>query len=123
MATYSELAPIELRRLAELEKQAAMHGPQTEPAVLIEIQELRHKHGLGPDRRALDGRRRSDLEYDFLMSTVAAALQRLTAIEARMAGDDADRARRQRVMDTALGALGALVLVQIAIGVLMRVWR
>ena len=37
MAPESEIAAIEMRRLAELEKQAALYGPQTEPAALIEM--------------------------------------------------------------------------------------
>lgn len=122
MARFEDIAPIELRRLAELEKVAAVHGPGTEPAVLIEIQDLRHKYGLAPGQRTLDARRRSDLEYDFLMNTVAAALQRLTAIEGRMGADEAGRTRRQRILDIWLGALSALVLAHLVLTI-VQVWR
>lgn len=116
MATYEDIAPIELRRLAELEKQQALHGPMTEPSVLIEIAELRHKYG---GRARPSARIRDDFEYSFLMNTVSAALQRLTAIEARLSRDDLDRPARQRVLNIWLGAISALVV----LNVVMLLWR
>lgn len=119
MATYEDIAPIELRRLAELEKQQALHGPMTEPSILIEIAELRHKYG---SRRVSVGRNRDEFEYSFLMSTVAAALRRVTAIEARLDRDDADRPARQKVLNIWLGAISALVVLNVAV-LLMEMWR
>jgi hypothetical protein len=115
MATYDDVASIELRRLAELEKQAALYGPQTEPAVLIEIQELRHKHGAPARFVRPPGGRDARLDYDFLMNTVAAALQRVAAIEIRNTKEDADRPRRQFVLNLWLGAISAAVLLNIAL--------
>ena len=95
-ALYDDIAQIELRRLAELEKQAAMHGPNTEPAVLIEIQELRHKHGAPGSRFVRSpGQRDQRIDYDFLMNTVAGVLRRVIGIEDRNAKEDKERPRRQ----------------------------
>lgn len=88
---------IELRRLEELRKQAALHGPNTEPAILIEIQELQTKY---PDRNG--DRSRADLDYDFLMNTVAAALVRFTRLEEHQAEESKDREKRQAVLDKRL---------------------
>ncbi len=45
MANSDEIKAIELRRLAELEKQRAYKGLDTEPEVLLEIADLRQKYG------------------------------------------------------------------------------
>lgn len=89
---------IELRRLEELRKQAALHGPNTEPAILIEIQELQSKY---PDRNG--DRTRASLDYDFLMNTVAAALVRFTRMEERQAEESKARQERQAELDKRLG--------------------
>lgn len=89
---------IELRRLEELRKQAALHGPNTEPAILIEIQELQSKY---PDRNG--DRTRASLDYDFLMNTVAAALVRFTRMEEREAEESKARQARQAELDQRLG--------------------
>lgn len=89
---------IELRRLEELRAQAALHGPNTEPAILIEIQELQTKYA---DRNG--DRTRADLDYDFLMNTVAAALVRFTRLEERQAEESKDREKRQAALDKRLG--------------------
>lgn len=88
---------IELRRLGELEKQAAMFGPNTDPAILIEIQDLHHKlRGDYSERRRYE---LANLDYDFLMNTVAAALLRLTHVENKMALDTKSRELRQLIHD------------------------
>lgn len=88
---------IEIRRLRALEKQAALYGPQTEPSVLIEIQELKHKN------RASSGLSRRDLvsglDYDFLMNTVSATLLRFNVIVQTMDADKKKRYLRQLVHD------------------------
>lgn len=125
MATYSDIASIELRRLAELEKQAAIHGPSTEPAVLIEIAELQHKYHR--TQRGSNGgtRLRDAFEYDFLMNTVAAALRRVTAIEARNTKEDGERPRRQLILNAWLGAISAGMLITIALVLVIvaQLWR
>lgn len=98
---------IEIRRLRALEKQAALYGPQTEPSVLIEIQELKHKN------RASSGLSRRDLvsglDYDFLMNVVAAALVRLGQVEANQAKDLARRWLRQLIHDIWMVAITTMV--------------
>lgn len=70
---------VEARRLTALQLQAAMFGPHTDPSVLIEIQDLsrKKKPNLTTERRQLI----NNLDYDFLMNVVAAALVRLRAVE------------------------------------------
>lgn len=91
MASDAEIRDIELSRLAQLEKQAALFGPHTEPAILIEIQELRNRHGMATAPSY--GRRRTDqmLDFDFLMNTVAQALQRITAVEVKQRASEVVR--------------------------------
>ncbi len=90
---------IDIKRLGELEKQAALFGPHTEPAILIEIQTLRDKYPDAP-RAIQDWRRRDqELDFSFLMNTVAAALKRLSRVEERdeqLARELAERERRDR---------------------------
>lgn len=98
MAPDSEIAAIEIRRLAELEKQAALYGPQTEPSVLIEIADLRNKYGrTTPNVTVADRRSNAALDYEFLMNTVAAALQRLTIIEAIVLSEQSRRPLHQAI--------------------------
>jgi hypothetical protein len=70
---------LEARRLKVLREQAATYGPHTDPAILIEIQDLDRKRQRRPanDRRQLV----NNLDYEFLMDVVAAALVRLGAVE------------------------------------------
>jgi hypothetical protein len=98
MAPESEIAAIETRRLAELEKQAALYGPQTEPAVLIEIADLRNKYGrTTPSTTIAERRSNAASDYEFLMNTVAAALQRLTVIEQLVLGERDKRPLHQAI--------------------------
>jgi hypothetical protein len=93
-----EVRAIELRRLRELEKQAAHLGPKTDPAVLIEIQDIRRRYPDAPQSR----RRRSytgDLDLDWFSNALAAALRRITVVEGRQTEDVAERKERQRETD------------------------
>lgn len=111
MADQDEIATIELRRLAELEKQAARYGPQTDPATLIEIADLRNKHGRStPNVTIAERRSNQALDYDFLMNTVAAALQRLTVIEGLVLGDQAKRPLHQLINMAWMLAITAILL-------------
>jgi hypothetical protein len=88
---------IELHRLDLLEEQAALRGPQTDPAILIEIAELKSKR-----RRTGTMERRlfvSGLDYQFLMDVVAAALVRLGQVEASLSKNDRKRVIRQIIHD------------------------
>ncbi len=98
---------IEIRRLRSLEKQAALYGPMTEPAILIEIQDLKHKNraSSGMSRRDLVG----GLDYDFLMNVVAAALVRLGQVETNQAKDLARRWLRQLIHDLWMVAITTMV--------------
>ena len=92
MASEAEIKRIELRRLAELEEQAALTGPQTDPAILIEIADLRNKYPrVVPSATHTERRSNAALDYDFLMNVLAAALQRITAIETIVLGEKARR--------------------------------
>lgn len=73
------VAQAEQRRLEALQIQAATFGPHTDPAILIEIQELtrRNRGSTFIERRQLV----NNLDYDFLMNVVAAALVRLNVLE------------------------------------------
>ena len=80
----NDIRQIELRRLHELEKQAAQEGPKTDPAILIEIQDLHTRYPGTPrngQRRGAPDRTAMQTELDFVINTVAAALVRLTKIE------------------------------------------
>jgi hypothetical protein len=99
----ADIRQIEVARLRTLQRQAAHFGPRTDPAVLIEIQELQHKypHDRGGDRQMLI----AVLDYDFLMNTVASALTRITELEKYHQLDMKQRRRRQLVMDLWMGAV------------------
>ncbi|MBL0830562.1 hypothetical protein JK320_25430 [Klebsiella pneumoniae] len=96
MTTLRDIKIMELRRLRELQLQAAQHGPHTDPGVLIEIQELRNKY---PEVREVGSHPNDRGDYDFLMNVVAAALQRLTLLEQRSDKDDKRRINRQFIHD------------------------
>jgi len=100
---------IEIKRLRALERQAALYGPQTEPSILIEIQELKHKNraSSGLSRREMVG----GLDYDFLMNVVAAALVRLGQVEANQAKDLASRWLRQLIHDAWMLIMTVIVVV------------
>lgn len=72
----------EKRRLEALQIQAATFGPHTDPAILIEIQELtrRNRGSTFIERRQLV----NNLDYDFLMNVVSAALVRLNVMESSL---------------------------------------
>jgi len=98
---------IEDLRLKELRKQAALFGPQTDPAVLIEIQELmnrQHANNPSPRKQFVN-----QLDYDFLMNVVAAALVRLGAVEDNLSANDRRRWFRQLVHDLWMVAITTMV--------------
>jgi len=98
---------IEDLRLKELRKQAAIFGPQTEPAILIEIQELSHRQhtNAGQTRRQFV----NQLDYDFLMNTMAAALVRLGVVESNLTKNDRRRVVRQLIHDIWMVAITTMV--------------
>lgn len=78
MAEYAEIKRIELRRLAELEKVRALEGPGTDPAILIEIADLRTKYGADAVAVSTDAggsERRLWNEIDFIRAMLSAALR------------------------------------------------
>jgi len=88
---------IEDLRLKELRKQAAIYGPQTDPAILIEIQYLSNRQSVNnpsPRRQFVN-----QLDYDFLMNVVAAALLRLGEVETNLSNNDRRRFIRQLIHD------------------------
>ena|SRR3982750_213824 len=92
---------IETRRLEVLEKQAALYGPQTEPSILIEIAELKHKkRNTNTERKAFVNK----LDYDFLMDVVSATLIRFNT-------DQQKRRARQLLQDAWMIAITVIALV------------
>lgn len=111
MASENEIKRIELRRLAELEKQAAMNGPQTEPSILIEIADLRNKYPrVVASATHTERRSNAALDYEFMMNVVAAALQRLTVIEGIVMGEKEKRPRHQAINMVWMTAITLLLL-------------
>jgi hypothetical protein len=95
---------IETRRLLHLQEQAARLGPHTDPAILIEIQDLtrRNRGSTFIERRQLV----NNLDYDFLMNVVSSALVRLGAVEALLH-------RRALVRDLWMLAITVIVFVSL----------
>jgi hypothetical protein len=104
---------IEIRRLRALEHQAALYGPLTDPSVLIEIQDLKHKN------RASSGLSRRDLvnglDFDFLMNVVAAALVRLGEVEISLKNNDKSRYLRQAIHDLWMITITIIVVVTLVL--------
>ena len=105
-ATTAQIKAMDLRRLRQLQLEAAQHGPHTDPGVLIEIQDLRNKY---PDVRDVGGRNNDRGDYDFLMNVLAAALQRLTILEEKYHKDGTRRINRQLIHDIWMIVLTAMV--------------
>jgi hypothetical protein len=106
-----DIRAIELRRLHELEKKAALLGPNTPPEVLIEIQELHTKYPDAPrngQRPGAADRSRAQSEIDFVMNAVAAALRRITGIEQRQTQADETRQQLDDKLDQVLFGVGEL---------------
>lgn len=104
---------IEDLRLKELRKQAATFGPLTDPAILIEIQELsnRQRANTSMTRRQFV----NQLDYDFLMNTVAATLLRFNQIVEAMTDDKKKRYLRQLIHDVWMVAITVGVVVILAL--------
>lgn len=129
-----EIRAIELARLHELEKQSAALGPSTPPHILIEIQALHTKYPGTPRNGVRVGafeRTTAQSELDFVMNTVAAALQRITAMEQRQESAETDRAALSRQLDQVLYRISDLhrwvkfggigIAVALAIGLVLAV--
>jgi len=111
MANGDEIAAIELRRLAELEKLRAYKGIDTEPETLLEIADLRQKYGsaataVSRDAQPAQGEPRNirDLwnEVDFLRAMCSSIL-------ARINNDAAHRIPRQYMQDVWMVLLTVLL--------------
>lgn len=108
-----------LRRLEELEVQAAARGANTPPEVLTERDALRIELGiidaaLNPQigsetKRAL---RRFD-QLDLVVNVVAGVVQRLSTLEQRIDQDSSQRWVRQQILNAwlALITIGVLYLI------------
>jgi len=101
---------LESRRLDLLEQQAALYGPSTEPAILIEIAELRHKarpyHGDQPHGSFVNS-----LDFDLVRSSVAALLMRVGSIETYQLQDKNSRWLRQLIHDVWMCAMSIAIIV------------
>ena len=130
----ADIRAIELRRLHELEKQAAQVGPKTAPEILIEIQELHARYPDAPrvsQRRGAVDRTQLQSEFDYLLNTVAAALRRITNIEQNQAAADATRGQLDDKLDQVLygvsdlrrwgRAIGIVALVALVIALVLAV--
>lgn len=114
-----EIRDIKLKRLHELEKQAAFHGPHTSPGVLVEIQDIYSQY---PDLRQKTSFQRQmyQLDYDFLMNTVAAGLKRLTELENAFVGDQNKRKLRQLIHDAWMLVITTLIFMVLLLQLLGR---
>lgn len=81
-----QIVIIERRRYIELAKQAAYAGSHAEPAILIELADLRQKYGpvelLDSSTLPQPDRRRANLDLDWLTVNYAALFRRMTSLEA-----------------------------------------
>jgi hypothetical protein len=98
---------IQGRRLDRLEQQAALFGPNTEPAILIEIAELRNK--VRPTRGDQRGSFVNALDFDLVRSCVGAALIRIGVIESNQSSDKKSRWVRQLIHDLWMVAITTMV--------------
>lgn len=98
---------IEDLRLKELRKQAALFGPQTDPAILIEIAELAGKGWQRTENKR--GGYVNSLDFDLVRTTVAAALVRLKAVEDILSNSDRKRILRQLIHDIWMIAITVMV--------------
>lgn len=106
-----DIRAIELRRLHELEKQAAAHGPDTAPEILIEIQSLHSRYPGTPRNGTRHGafeRTAVQSEFDYLLNTVAAALSRITIVEQRQEAAEANRAQLGSKLDQVIYGISDL---------------
>ena len=108
-----EIEEIDLRRLTELRKQAALLGPHTDPAILIEIQDLNNKHAHPGGSRATRSSTRTTNDYDLLLNIVASGLQRLTMIEQQVRRDASKRITRQLIHDIWMIFISVIALVNL----------
>jgi hypothetical protein len=83
----NEIAEFERRRYVELLKQQAITGYSTEPAILLEIADLRQKYGpITTDGQTYGGSDRRDgknlqLDFELLMATVSSVVYRVNNVE------------------------------------------
>jgi hypothetical protein len=82
----AKLREIYRKTLQSLEEQYALLGPHTPTNILIQMADLRnkladHQTETRKTNSRRPGRARRDLDFDFLMSALAAALKRLTLLE------------------------------------------
>lgn len=92
----NQIRAMELRRLHELELQAAQYGPHTDPGVFIEIQELRTKY---PHVRSDRNGEYDRDEFLLLLNQVAGMLVRLTQLEQLFNSNNDQRKTRQLIHD------------------------
>jgi hypothetical protein len=102
----NDVRELELRRLHELELQAARYGPHTDPGIFIEIQELRTKYPYLRNGRSEDYGRE---EFLLLLNQVAGMLIRVTELEEAVSGSEHSRRTRQLVHDLWMIAITIIV--------------
>ena len=100
----NSIGDIEDQRYELLERQAAIFGPKTDPAILIEMAELKHKKRATGTRKAYV----NNLDYDFLMDVVSATLVRFNV-------DQHKRKTRQLLYDIWMGAITIMALVTLVL--------
>lgn len=106
------------KRLRLLEEEASLHGPMTEPSILIEIAELRNKRtSVRPMQR---GGYVNELDFDLVRATVAAALIRLGVIEANQTKDQQSRWLRQLVHDVWMIVITIMVFLSLLLAIYSR---
>ena len=111
-----DIREIKLKRVKELEKQAALYGPLTDPGILVEIQDIYNQY---PEaRKSRTPFAYVELDYDFLMNTVAAALKRLTELEISVREDQGKRVLRQMGLNVWLTIITTILLLVVLLQVI-----
>lgn len=136
-----EVRAIAYRRFVELEKVAATHGPATDPAVIIELQDIRTKYGFeltggNPWRgvRDMSPQEKRKIEDDLLINTVAGIAGRQTDLEklvsvfidstvAYRKRERREREQRQQRQDKFFIGFGAAIIIVIVFEIAVMLVR
>lgn len=106
-AEAREIRETARRRWVELQKQIARHGADSDPADLIEAEDIARRWGFSLDPRTVPVDLRGEvrnIEIEWLRILVASALKTVAAVQAAQSADADQRRTRQR-LNTAIYAV------------------
>ncbi len=105
------------RRWIALQKQIALHGADTDPADLIEAEDIARRWGFSLDPKAVPVHLRGEvrnIELEWLRILVASALKTVASVQAAQLADAAQRQARQRINTIVYGAIFLLQIILLA---------